>query len=77
MEINEEEILEDVIDHVKSINELSNLKVALLIFISKEDTTRYSLGGYSDPVIIYDILRSFLEDKELAKKVFDKMHNNV
>jgi hypothetical protein len=47
------------------------------MFIDDEDTTRYSLGGYSDPVIIYDILRSFLEDKELAKKVFDKMHNNV
>ena len=41
MEINEKEILEDVIDHVKSINELSNLKVALLIFISKEDNKNF------------------------------------
>ncbi|OQC54480.1 MAG: hypothetical protein BWX53_00387 [Parcubacteria group bacterium ADurb.Bin016] len=29
MEINEEEILKDIIDHVESINELSDLKIAL------------------------------------------------
>ncbi len=36
MEINEEEILKDIIDHVESINELSDLKIALLMFISSE-----------------------------------------
>jgi|LDZU01.1.fsa_nt_gi hypothetical protein len=70
-------VLERISSHINDINKFSNLSVKLFMFIDDEDTTRYSLGGYSDPVIIYDILRSFLEDKELAKKVFDKMHNNV
>ncbi len=77
MEINEEEILEDVIDHVKSINELSNLKVALLIFISKEDTTRCLHSNYPFGTFIYDIFKIFLKDKELAQNVFNKTHNNV
>ena len=77
MEINEEEILEDVIDHVKSINELSNLKVALLIFISKEDTTRCLHSNYPFGTFIYDIFKRFLKDKELAQNVFNKTHNNV
>ena len=70
-------VLERISSHINDINKFSNLSVKLFMFIDDEDTTRYSLGGYCDPVIIYDILRSFLEDKELAKKVFDKMHNNV
>jgi len=70
-------VLERISSHINDINKFSNLSVKLFMFIDDEDTTRYSLGGYSDHVIIYDILRSFLEDKELAKKVFDKMHNNV
>ncbi len=77
MEINEEEILEDVIDHVKSINELSNLKVALLIFISKEDTTRCLHSNYPFGTFIYDIFKIFLKNKELAQNVFNKTHNNV
>ena len=77
MEINEEEILEDVIDHVKSINELSNLKVALLIFISKEDTTRCLHSNYPFGTFIYDIFKIFLKNKELAQNVFNKIHNNV
>lgn len=77
MEINEEEILEDVIDHVKSINELSNLKVALLMFISKEDTTRCLHSNYPFGTFIYDIFKIFLKDKELAQNVFNKTHNNV
>lgn len=77
MEINEEEILKDIIDHVESINELSDLKIALLMFISKEDTIRCLHSNYPFDTFIYDIFRIFLKDRELAQKVFNKTHDNV